>query len=398
MIKKYLRWSLLSVLSGALSGLAAAVFLISLEWATDTRNGYPVLIWALPVAGLFIGWLFHRFGKDVEGGSNLIIDEIHDPKKTIPLRMAPFVLIGTLLTHLFGGSAGREGTAVQMGASLSDQLSRFFKIEPEERKILLVSGAGAGFGAAIGAPWAGMIFGMEVIRIGRLRLFAWFQCLIASFVGYAVTLLMRAPHTRYPIPEIPNVDVRLLLWVALAGVIFGLAARFFSVLTHAVEEAAKRWIGFPPLRPFVGGVILILLFYGEGSFRYVGLGIPFIQSALEQVAGFADPVWKTVFTALTIGTGFKGGEFIPLVYIGATLGSALSVVIPLGFSFLGALGFAAVFGGASNTPLACTIMAMEIFGYRIAPFAFIACYMSYSLSGHRGIYRAQRVHRRKGIP
>lgn len=388
--KKYLRWTILSFISGALSGIAAAIFLISLDWATETRNQNPMIIWALPVAGFFIGWLYHRFGQDIAAGNNLIIDEIHDPKKTIPIHMAPFILIGTLITHLFGGSAGREGTAVQMGASLSDQLHRFFKIEPEERKILLVAGAGAGFGAAIGAPWAGMIFGMEVIYVGRLRLFAWFQCLIASFTGYAMTIALKAPHSHYPLPEIPRMGLEIILWVILAGAIFGLAARFFSLTTHLVERTSNAYIKYPPLKPFLGGLILVILFCLESSYRYVGLGIPIIQSAFEQMASFKDPLLKSLFTSLTVGTGFKGGEFIPLVFIGATLGSALAAFMPLAISFLAALGFAAVFGGAANTPIACAVMAMEIFGYRIGIFAFIACFVSYALSGRKGIYKTQR--------
>lgn len=394
-VKRQLRWALFSGLSGILSGIAATVFLVLLEWATNTRYANPTLLWFLPVAGFGIGWVYYHFGKDIAAGNNLILDEIHDPKNIIPFHMAPFILGGTLVTHLFGGSAGREGTAVQMGASLSDQLGRFFNIEPEERRILLAAGAGAGFGSAIGAPWAGVIFGMEVIHIGHLRLFALFQCLVASFVGYGTTLLLGAPHTHYPLPELPPITVPVLLWIMLAGVIFGLAAKFFVMTTHGVERIGNRLVRYPPFKPLLGGLLLVLLYQWEGSFRYAGLGIPHIQSALENVASVKDAFLKSVFTSLTIGTGFKGGEFIPLVFMGTTLGSALSEYIPVGFSLLAALGFAAVFGGASNTPIACTIMAAELFGYRIAPFAFVACFMSYYCSGHHGIYQAQRIHLRK---
>lgn len=392
-LNTYLRWIFLSTLSGILAGLAAAVFLISLEWVTNTRNQNPLIIWFLPFAGFFIGWTYHQFGKDIERGHNLILDEIHDPKKIIPLHMAPFILIGTLITHLFGGSAGREGTAVQMGASLTDQLHHIFKITPNERKSLLAAGMGAGFGAAIGAPFAGMIFGMEVLNIGRIRLFALFPSFIASFVGYRVTTLLGAPHTHYPLserlPEISSITLQTLFWVAFAGMIFGFAAKLFSMTTHGIEKITALLVKYPPLKPFFGGLILVGLFYWEGSYRYVGLGIPYIQSALEHATAIKDPIFKSIFTSLTVGTGFKGGEFIPLVFIGTTLGSALSLVIPLSFSLLGALGFAAVFGAASKTPIACTFMAMEIFGYKIGPLAFIACFISYYFSGHHGIYKSQ---------
>lgn len=394
-LNQYFRSAVLSVLSGVLSGLAAAVFLISLNWATNFRDLNSKVIWLLPLAGFFIGWVYYKFGKDIAGGNNLIIDEIHNPKKIIPIHMAPFILLGTIITHFFGGSAGREGTAVQMGASLSDQLHRFFKITPEERKALLASGSGAGFGAAIGAPWAGVIFGMEVINIGGLKFFALFQCFIASFVGYFVTVKLGAPHSHYPLPEIPTLSLNIIFWVAVAGILFGLTAKLFSMTTHAVESLSQHLIKYPPLKPFIGGLILVSLYYAEGSYRYVGLGIPYIQSAIENVASFKDPALKSVFTSLTVGTGFKGGEFIPLVFIGTTLGSALSIFIPVGFSLLAALGFAAVFGGAANTPIACTIMAMEIFGYKIGPYALVACVMSYYFSGHYGIYKSQRIQIKK---
>jgi H+/Cl- antiporter ClcA len=390
-LNQHLRWIFFSLLSGLLSGAAAAVFLLSLEWATNLRLAHPGVVWGLPLAGLAIGLLYHYWGKDVAAGNNLILDEIHDPKKVVPPHMAPFILAGTLVTHLFGGSAGREGTAVQMGASLSDQLSRVFRIEPQERRILLAAGAGAGFGAAIGAPWAGVIFGMEVINVGRLRLFALFECFIASFTGFYLAVALGAPHTRYPSVSPPGWSLENLVLVAVAGAVFGLGARAFTACTHLVEKGAGK-IGFPPFKPLIGGLLLVFFFHLEGSHRYAGLGIPYIQEAFAQPASYRDPALKTLFTSLTIGTGFKGGEFIPLVYIGTTLGSALSAALGLPFAFLAALGFAALFGGASNTPIACTIMAMEIFGIRIGPYALVACFMSYYFSAHHGIYKSQRIH------
>lgn len=165
--------------------------------------------------------------------------------------------------------------------------------------------------------------------------------------------------------------------------------------THFVERAVNHWISYPPLKPFLGGLLIAILYYFDGTYRYAGLGITYIQEALTQPAGFRDPALKSIFTSLTVGTGFKGGEFIPLVFIGTTLGSALSILLPVSFALLAALGFAAVFGGAANTPIACTLMAMEIFGYRIGPYALVACFTSYYFSGHQGIYRSQRVHMKK---
>lgn len=389
-IRRYLKWALLSAASGLLAGTSATIFLIALNWVIQIREYTPVLIWALPLAGFLIGWLYHRWGKDVACGNNLILDEIHDPKKIIPVQMAPLVLAGTLLTHLFGGSAGREGTAVQMAASLSDQLSRFFKIEINERKILLMAGTSAGFGAAIGAPWAGVIFGMEVINVGRLTLFAWFECFIASFVGYYTAVVLGAPHSVFSKVDVGGFDLKTFFWVGIAGVCFGITARVFVLFTHAIERMTSRLITYAPLRPFLGGLVIIILFYIEGTYRYAGLGVPYINEAFTTTASFLDPIYKTIFTALTVGSGFKGGEFVPLVFIGATLGSALAVLIPVSLGILSAVGFAAVFGGSANTPIACAVMAMEIFGWQIGPYALVACLMSYYFSGKAGIYRSQK--------
>lgn len=392
---KFFRWTILSALCGVLAGTASAIFLISLEWVTKTRDHWPFVIWGLPIAGLFIGWIYHRYGEEAAKGNNLILEQIHDPTKVIPFRMAPLVLGGTILTHLFGGSAGREGTAVQMGASLSDQLTHIFKVANEERNVLLVAGMGAGFASAIGAPWAGMIFGMEVIGIGRLRLFAWYECLVASFVAYYTAIFLGAPHSHFPRIENLDFSLKTALLVACAGVIFGVTAKLFSILTHSVEKFQKKLIPFMPLRPFVGGVTILGLFFLLGSFRYAGLGIPQIQQAFAEVSSVGDPIWKSIFTALTVGSGFKGGEFIPLVFIGTTLGSFLSTIIPISISLLAALGFAAVFAGAANTPIACTLMAMEIFGPEIGLYAALACFASYYCSGHHGIYKSQKVFVRK---
>ena len=234
-------------MSGILAGVASSIFLTSLEWATNTRSSHPLIIWGLPLAGFFIGWIYHKFGRDITRGNNLILDEIHDPKNVIPISMAPMILLGTIITHLFGGSAGREGTAVQMGASLSDQLTHIFKIDREERKILLAAGAGAGFGSAIGAPWAGVIFGMEVINVGKLKLFAWFECLIASFVGYYTTYFLGAPHSHYPKFENSSFELKTFFILIVAGMCFGVTAKLFALTTYQIEKFNSKFTTYSPI-------------------------------------------------------------------------------------------------------------------------------------------------------
>jgi H+/Cl- antiporter ClcA len=394
-LNTYCKWILLSLITGISAGITSAIFLHLLKLVTETRLQNSSLIWSLPIAGLFIGGIYHLYGKEVVRGNSLILEEIHDPKNVLPLRMAPMILLGTITTHLFGGSAGREGTAVQMSASIADNIGKFFGINSNERKVLMMAGVGAGFGSAIGAPLAGMIFGMEVIAIGRLRLHAWPQCLIASFTGYYTALFLKIPHTYFQKIEIPSFNFKMLLTVLLSGLIFGFTAMFFSRFTHLIERTFKKIIKRPYLIPFTGGMIIVILYHFEGSYLYAGLGFKTIQESLEHIAAFKTSALKLCFTSLTIGTGFIGGEFVPLVFIGTTLGSALASILPATCSFLGALGFASVFAGAANTPLACAIMAFEIFGFKIFPYALLACYLSYYSSGHRGIYRSQKIHRKK---
>ena len=380
----------LSILCGLLAGLSATLFLTSLQWITSFRTTHLWLIGLLPLAGLGIGLMFHYYGKDVAYGTHLILDEIHDPKKIIPIHMAPFIFVSTLLTHLVGGSAGREGTAVQIGATLSDQLSRLFNIAPDDRKRLLMAGAGAGFGAAIGVPLAGAIFGMEVLYVGKLKVIALPECLIASFTATYTARFLGAPHTLYPHFYGQGLHLKSLLIVAVAGVLFGLAARLFIILTHGVEKNMHRFITYPPLRPFLGGLILAGAFYWEHSYRYVGLGLSVIIQAFHLPASFLDPLYKIGFTAVTIGSGFKGGEFVPLIFIGTTLGSTLSIIVPGSLQLLASVGFSAVFAAASNTPLACTVMAIELFGIGVWPYALVACFVGYYVSGHTSIYKGQR--------
>jgi H+/Cl- antiporter ClcA len=390
-----LRLYLAAVAVGVLAGLSSALFLIALHNAEMVRDRHMGLLWLLPLAGFFIGWVYHRFGQDVAAGNNLVIEEVHYSQRKIPWHMTPFILVGTVLTHLFGGSAGREGTAVQMGGALADQVNSWFRFSHQERKILLAAGAGAGFAAAIGTPFAGVIFATEFLFATRLKLFAVVEAFIACFVGYYICHLLEAPHTHYPIPDYPAYTLKYLFYALLAGVAFGLAARFFTMSTRWVYQLFSRFIKYPPLKPLLSGMLLLLFYYLEGSYRFVGLGLPQIQQSLVEVSHWTDPLLKSLFTSLTIGTGFKGGEFTPLVFIGTTLGSSLSLLIPMGMGVLGSLGFAAVFAGASNTPLACTIMAVEIFGWEVAPFALIACYVSYLFSGHQGIYSSQKVGKNK---
>ncbi|HBJ88100.1 MAG TPA: voltage-gated chloride channel protein [Verrucomicrobiales bacterium] len=400
-----LRWTLLALPVAVVAGSATAFFLWSLDEVTKLHWQHPWLLWLLPVGGVAVGLLYHHLGKGSDKGNNLLIDEIHEPGGGVPTRMAPLVLLGTLVTHLFGGSAGREGTAVQMGGSLADMLVRLQRVGRENRRLLLMCGIAAGFGAVFGTPLTGAIFAMEVLVIGRVQYEALIPVLIASVVGDATCSAWGVHHTVYHLDVAANagshapIEALMLGKVALAGIAFGLGGRFFAELTHGLQRGFARLMPYAPMRPAVGALIVIALVYVLGTRDYLGLGVEASPGGQVSIVaafheGGAAPLswlWKTIFTAITLASGFKGGEVTPLFFIGSTLGNVLGVLLHEPVALFAALGFIAIFAGAANTPLACTVMGIELFGAHYAVYFAVACFVSYLFSGHSGIYLAQRV-------
>ena len=388
-MKLLLRWCAMILLIGIFSGAASAVFLHALYWATDYREANVWIIALLPLAGLLIGWSYYRYGQAVVKGNDLVIEQYQKPDEVIPFRMASMVLLGTVVTHLFGGSAGREGTAIQMGAAIADRFTRWFSLPDFDRRLILMMGMSGGFASVFGTPWAAAIFAFEVLRIDSFRWKRIIPIVSVAFIAHYTCLLMQVHHTEYAVNLMPEMTLVNVLWAVLAGLVFGLAAMVFSKSNRFFKMQFSHWITYPPLRPVVGGVLLAVAVYLMGTTKYIGLGIPTIVEAFENPLPYYDFLIKTVLTTFTLGAGFKGGEVTPLFFVGATLGNTLAMFIPLPMVLLAAMGFVAVFAGATNTPIACAVMGLELFGISGGWFFLIGCVVAYIFSGQKGIYASQ---------
>ena len=405
-----LKWMIFCLVLSVITGSLVALFLWSLDYVTQLRYQHSWLLFFLPLAGILIHLLYHIWGKNAARGNNLIIDEIHMPGGGVPWHMAPLVLVTTLITHLFGGSAGREGTAVQMGGSVASLIDKELKLLPKERSVLLMSGIAAAFGAVFGTPVAGAIFALELPVAGRMNYRALLPCLISAVLSDLVCKHWGIAHTSYRITHLSlagtsGIDYPLLFKIILAGAAFGAVARLFAWLSHKLRNTFNEYISVKWLVPVTGGTIIILLTLITGTKDYLGLGVnspdeyavTILSCFKEGGAGYLSWFWKIVFTVITLSTGFKGGEVTPLFFIGAALGNSIAVICGAPVDLMAGLGFIAVFAGAANTPVACIFMGVELFGGGGILYYALVCFMAYYCSGHQGIYTAQKHTFFKGI-
>jgi H+/Cl- antiporter ClcA len=379
------RVTLLAVLVGILAGLASAAFIEALDWATDTREANSALLWFLPLGGFIVGLGYHLLGPGLERGSGLVVEQLRVTTRPVPFRLSWLVFIGSVITHVFGGSAGREGAAVQISAGMADPLARKFRLDETRRTELLTAAVAGGFGAVFGVPFAGVIFALEVRRPHRPTTSMIVSTLLASFVGDATVKAVGIEHVAYP--QLADVDwsMKIVLQLAAVAVLCGVIARLFVVATHGVRTIATKLILWHPLRPALGGALVMLLVSVFSWREYSGLSVPLAVDAMNgDVVAFWFP--KLLLTAITIGSGMVGGEVIPLFVIGSLFGGGCAHVLGADVAIMSTIGASAVLGAAANVPLACAVMGMELFGTSEPLALLFVCGLAYIASGRGGIY------------
>ncbi|GBF74200.1 hypothetical protein PA598K_02532 [Paenibacillus sp. 598K] len=377
---------LLGAAVGVACGTAAALFLHVLTSVTAVREGHPWLLWLLPVGGACMSWIYMRWGRQAAQGNPLLFASIRGGEGDIPLRMGPMALLGTWMTHLLGGSAGREGTALQLGGSLAAWIGRLLRVPPTESRLLLLCGISGGFGAVFGTPVAGAVFAFEVAGFRVLTPLRLLSALTASFVGHVTALAWGASHTHYSIGPVPFADLGLLLRVALAAVAFGLLARLFVRLLASLRALLIRHVPQIVWRSVIGGLLVIGLTYVCGSRDYLGLSLPLLSSSFDAQAEGDAFVWKLLFTVVTLGSGYPGGEVTPLFVIGAAFGSFLAGMLSAPPALLAGVGMVSIFAGAARAPLACFALGIELFGGGGALYLLVSCVLSALLAGSSGLY------------
>ena len=374
-------------LAGVMSGCASALFLYLLDAVTTFRERHSFIVYALPLGGFVLGHVYEKMGKPIAGGSELVVTRRAEGGPMIPLRLAPMVLFGTLLTHLFGGSAGREGTGVQMGASLADSIFHKLRIDGSLRQYVLAAGIASGFGSVFGVPLAGAIFAIELVRGGAREWRLLPATLVAAFIGDRVTIALGAHHASYPKVAAVAITFTLVAQWVLIGSTIGIVALGFIEGIGRIKKFSILTVKRLPFRLAIGGVLIVVAWRLVGSNDYLGIGTSGIGRAFTEPQGPSVFAWKIAFTAITLGTGFIGGEVTPLFFIGATLGSALAHQLGLPIELGAGVGLAAMFGSAAKAPIALTVMAVELMGPAIFPHALLATAVATLVSARRSIYR-----------
>lgn len=387
---------LVSLCCAVVMGIISFVFLKMLGLSSVFREFFPYCIWFLPLSGMLTAFVYKRYGGESSKGNNLIIQSANEGVK-VPKRLAFLTFIFTLLTHFSGGSAGREGTAVQIGGTLTSNVADKLGFKNEDRKIIIFSGLSAAFGSVFGTPLAGAFFGMEVCCIGQLSVSAVIPCFLSSYLANAVTLLLGATHEAHKISAIPSLDIKSVLVFISASILFGLIGKLFALGVKYLKLLYAKIFKNTVLSALIGSVIVVLLIVLLNLNEYEGLSTWQQTTAFEGNANWYDMPVKFILTTLTLGAGFQGGEVTPLFDIGASFGGWYANMFGIEPSFLAAIGLICVFGSAANTPITTIMLGIELFGAEAVPYFVFASLISFIASGKSGIYSAQERKLSKNI-
>ena len=385
-----LKWILLATVVGVIVGGSTTFFVKTLNWGAAAASGYRYYFLAMPLGLLASALIIKRLLPSAEGhGANKVIESIHRNSGKIKPVSVVAEFARSFITLTSGGSAGKEGPSAQIGAGLASMLADLLRFDGSDRRKLVICGISGGFASVFGTPLAGAIFGMEVLFVGSIRYDVLLPSFVAGIISYQVSSWMGLTYFYNPITFVPVFSEAFFIKVIAAGVFFGLCS-FFLVETLRLGKKASDAIRLPlEAKAVIAGIFLVALTF-IFSEHYLGLGLNTIQSALEggEVPWYAF-IMKSVFTSVTLSFGGHGGIGTPIFFVGATAGSALSGLLGVDPAMLSAIGFVALLAGAANTPIAASIMAVELFGADVAPYAAVACVISFVMTGHRSAYPSQ---------
>ena len=386
----FIKWGLFSSFTGIVVGAFSTLFAFCLKKATNFRMAYPQMIFLLPLGGVMIVFLYSIFKYKNDKGTNLVLSTIH-AKSEIPFKMAPLIFISTIITHLFGGSAGREGAALQLGGSIGNQLGRWFKFDEKDRRIVVMCGMSAAFSAIFGTPIAASIFAMEVGSVGVMYYAALVPCVFSSLVASKFAIDMGIRPNVFHIIDMPGFHVIPSIKIIVLAVCCAAVSVVFCIVLHSLGDFYREKLKNPYIRIIVSSLIIVLLTVILHTSDYMGAGVEVIERAISGKVNPSAFIWKIIFTALTLEAGFKGGEIVPSFYVGATFGCLFGQIIGISPSLCAAVGMIAVFCGVTNCPITSMLIAFELFGYDAVPYFLIAISVSYFMSGYYGLYHAQTI-------
>ena len=389
-IHTFVRWGLLAVVTGLVIGGFSTLFAACLRFVTDFRTERPWMIFFLPFAGIFIVFLYGLFQYKNDKGTNMVLSTIH-AETEVPFKMAPLIFISTVITHLFGGSAGREGAALQLGGSIGNQLGRWFRLDDRDRRILVMCGMSAAFSAIFGTPIAAVVFAMEVVSVGVMYYAALVPCVFASLISFKVANHMGIGPNVFHLLDVPAFQLFPTIKIIVLAMLCAGLSVLFCIILHSLGDVYRAKLKNPYIRIVFSSVIIILLTLCLQTDDYMGAGVPVIARAIQGNVHQTSFFWKIVFTALTLEAGFKGGEIVPSFFVGATFGCLFGQIAGLSPSLCAGVGMVSVFCGVTNCPISSLLIAFELFGYDAVPYFMIAISVSFLLSGYYGLYHDQTI-------